>query len=416
MTDTTSLAIALGAALACGLMIGVERGWRLRNERPGTRVAGVRTYSLLGGGGGLAGILAGLISPAVSAVIVLAACAGLLFGYWRDPRRRDATGFVAAIVALALGLLAGAGRPELAVAGAAVITLLLATREHSHRFVERLNEEDVHAFARYAVIAGAVLPFLPNRSMGPLDAWNPFQLWLVVILVTGFSFAGYIANRTVGARNGVLAMAIIGGAYSSTAVTASLSRRLGLSEEGPFAAGIIVASAIMYLRVGVLVALLSPSTLPQFLLTVGPAAAAGGLAALLAWARAPRTATDGTDVPGNPIELLPAFGFVAIVALAAVITRWAQIRYGESGIATSLFVTGMFDVDAAIVTLSGLPPEAIDRRIAAVALAGTIVANMAVKMLVTGLYARQRGAQAMLGLGASAAVLLATIGWRLILE
>lgn len=416
MTDTTSLAIALGAALACGLMIGVERGWRLRNERPGTRVAGVRTYALLGGGGGLAGILAGLISPAVSAVIVLAACAGLLFGYWRDPRRRDATGFVAAIVALALGLLAGAGRPELAVAGAAVITLLLATREHSHRFVERLNEEDVHAFARYAVIAGAVLPFLPNRSMGPLDAWNPFQLWLVVILVTGFSFAGYIANRTVGARNGVLAMAIIGGAYSSTAVTASLSRRLGLSEEGPFAAGIIVASAVMYLRVGVLVALLSPSTLPQFLLTVGPAAAAGALAALLAWASAPRTATDGTDVPGNPIELLPAFGFVAIVALAAVITRWAQMRYGESGIATSLFVTGMFDVDAAIVTLSGLPPEAIDRRIAAIALAGTIVANMAVKMIVTGLYARRRGAQAMLGLGASAVVLLATIGWRLILE
>ena len=81
MTDTTSLAIALGAALACGLMIGVERGWRLRNERAGSRVEGVRTYALLGGGGGLAGILAGLISPAVPAVIVLAACAGLLFGY-----------------------------------------------------------------------------------------------------------------------------------------------------------------------------------------------------------------------------------------------------------------------------------------------------------------------------------------------
>ena len=162
----------------------------------------------------------------------------------------------------------------------------------------------------------------------------------------------------------------------------------------------------------------SPSSVFQVVPNTDGKAVTGyaALAALLAWARAPRTATDGTDVPGNPIELLPAFGFVAIVALAAVITRWTQIRYGESGIATSLFVTGMFDVDAAIVTLSGLPPEAIDRRIAAIALAGTIVANMAVKMIVTGLYARQRGAQAMLGLGASAVVLLATIGWRLILE
>ena len=416
MIDTTYLAISLGAALACGLMIGVERGWRLRNERPGTRVAGVRTYALLGAGGGLAAILAALVSPAIAALIVLALSAGLVFGYWRDPQQRDATSFVAATVALALGLLAGAGQYQLAVAGAAVITLLLATREHSHRLVARLSQEDVHAFARYAVIAGAVLPFLPNRSMGPLGAWNPFQLWLVVVLVTGFSFAGYIANRTIGARKGVLAMAVIGGAYSSTAVTASLSQRLGRGEPGPFAAGIILASAVMYVRVGVLVALLSSSTLPQFLLTVGPAALVGAMAALFAWVRAPVTTAEASDVPGNPIELLPAFGFVAIVALAAVLARWAQMRYGESGIATSLFVTGMLDVDAAIVTLSGLPPDAIDPWIAAVALSGTIVANMAVKMLVIGLYARRNGLQAILGLGASTAVLVAAVGWRLILE
>jgi uncharacterized membrane protein (DUF4010 family) len=183
-------------------------------------------------------------------------------------------------------------------------------------------------------------------------------------------------------------MAVIGGAYSSTAVTASLSQRLGRGEPGPFAAGIILASAVMYVRVGVLVA----------------------------WTRARATPAEASDVPGNPIELLPAFGFVAIVALAAVLTRWAQMRYGESGIATSLFVTGMLDVDAAIVTLSGLPQDAIDRWIAAVALSGTIIANMAVKILVIGLYARRKGLQAMLGLGASTAMLVAAVGWRLILE
>lgn len=413
LTSDTSPALYLGAALACGLMIGVERGWRLRNERRGTRVAGVRTYGLLGAAGGIAGILAGLISPAISALLVLALSAGLTVGYWRDPKRRDATGFVAAMLALALGLVAGAGQPQLAIAGAAVTTLILATREHSHGFVERLSQEDVHAFARYAVIAGAVLPFLPNRSMGPLGAWNPVQLWLVVVLVTGFSFAGYIANRTVGARKGVVATAIIGGAYSSTAVTMSLSQRLGKGEEGPFSAGIILASAIMYLRVGTLVVLLSPSTLPQVLIIAGPAAAVGATAALLSWLRAPATTAEAREVPGNPIELLPAFGFVAIVAAAAVITRWAQLRYGESGIATSLFITGMFDVDAAIVTLSGLPQEAIERRIAAIAIAGTIVANMAVKMLVTAVYARRMGLPAVLGLAASTTVLIAVIGWRL---
>ena len=415
MSDLSS-ALFLGASLACGLMIGVERGWRLRGEAPGSRVAGVRTYAMLSSGGGLAAVLGDLISPVITAVLVLAMASALVAGYWRDRGRRDATSFVAAIVALGLGLLAGAGQPQLAIAGAAVITLVLATREQSHGLVERLNQKDVLAFARYAVIAGAVLPFLPNRSMGPLAAWNPFQLWLVVVLVTGFSFAGYIANRTIGARRGVLATALIGGAYSSTAVTASLSQRLGRGEAGPFASGIILASAVMYARVIILVALLSPSTLPQFLVTIGPAAVVGAIAALVGWMRSPAPGEGEADVPGNPIELLPAFGFVAIVAAAAVLARWAQGQFGETGIATSLFLTGSFDVDAAIVTLSGLPPEAIDRRVSSIALGGTIVANMAIKILVTALYARTRAAGSVAALSASAGVLLVTLGWRVFLE
>jgi uncharacterized membrane protein (DUF4010 family) len=408
----TSLPLLLGASLAAGLMIGVERGWRLRSQEPGTRVAGVRTYALIGTGGGLSAILGELVHPLVTAIVALVIGAGLVAGYWRDPPRRDATSFIAAVVALALGMLAGAGQPALAVAGAAVVTLLLATREQSHGLIARLNQKDVHAFARYAVIAGAVLPFLPNRSMGPLEAWNPFQLWLVVVLVTGFSFAGYIASRTVGARKGVLATAVIGGLYSSTAVTASLSRQLGRGESGPFPAGILLASAMMYLRVLVLLALLSPSTFPQFLITLAPAATVGLALALLAWKRAPQAEAGKAEMPGNPIELLPAFGFVAIVAAAAVATRWAQAGFGEAGIATSLFITGSFDVDASIVTLSSLPVEAIDRKVAAIALAGTIVANMALKIFVTAAYARRKGRGAALGLAASMLVLLLTIGWR----
>lgn len=408
----TPLPLLLGASLAAGLMIGVERGWRLRRYAAGTRVAGVRTYALLGTGGGLAAILGDLVHPLVTALVTLVIGAGLVAGYWRGQRQRDATSFVAAVVALALGMLAGAGQPALAVAGAAVVTLLLATREQSHGLIARLNRNDVHAFARYAVIAGAVLPFLPNRSMGPFDAWNPFQLWLVVVLVTGFSFAGYIASRTVGSRKGVLATAVIGGLYSSTAVTASLSRQLGRGESGPYSAGILLASAMMYLRVLVLVALLSPSTFPQFLMTLAPAATVGLVLAILAWRRAPQSEGAKAEMPGNPIELLPAFGFVAVVAAAAVATRWAQARFGEAGIATSLFITGSFDVDASIVTLSSLPVAAIDRKVAAIALAGTIVANMALKIFVTAAYARRNGRGASLGLAASTLVLLLTIGWR----
>jgi uncharacterized membrane protein (DUF4010 family) len=397
-------------------MMGIERGWRLRREKSGTRVAGVRTFTLLGTAGALAGILGARVHPLATAAIVTALSALLVIGFIRDRPRKDTTGAVAAVLALSIGVLAGAGEPALAVAAAAIVTLILATRNQSHRIVARLNSTDVQALARYAVIAAAVLPFLPNRSVGPLGAWNPFQLWLVVVLVTGFSFLGYIANRTIGERRGVLATALIGGAYSSTAVTASFAQRLGAGEEGPLTAGILIASAVMYLRVTVLIAILSPSTLLAFLAVSGPAAFAGLVVAAIGWFRAPTQQAVNVRLTRNPIELLPAFGFVAIVAAGALATRWAQQEFGQSGIAASLFVTGTFDVDAAIVTLSGLPIETIERDLAAVAIAGTIIANMLLKMFVAAAYGRRRGRVAVLGLAASTAVLGLTVTVGLMLH
>lgn len=402
-------ALQLGAAFAAGLMLGIQRGWQQREAPDGARVAGVRTFALLGGAGGLAALLGRLLHPSVSAVLAAALIVPLIIGYARQQQERSVTNLVAAVIAVALGLLACAGQPALAVAAAAVATALLAARERLHGLLERLDSQDVQAFARYAVIVAAVLPFLPDRQFGPYGAWNPLQLWLVVVLVTGFSFAGYIANRIVGQRKGTLATALIGGAYSSTAVTASLSRRLGAGEAGPYAAGIALASAVMYLRVILLLALLSPSALPSFLLLVGPAALTGALAAWWLWRRAPVADAGGASAPGNPIELMPALGFVLIVAAGAVVTRWAQARYGESGAALSLFITGSFDVDAAIVTLSQLPVTALARDVAALALAGTIVANMALKTGVTLMYARSRSRSAAAALVASTAVLAGTM-------
>jgi len=134
--------------------------------------------------------------------------------------------------------------------------------------------------------------------------------------------------------------------------------------------------------------------------------------AVVAWLRSADVAAGNVPPPGNPIALLPAFGFVAIVAASAVIALWAQDNFGQSGVATSLFLTGSFDVDAAIITLSGLPATTIARDVAALALGGTIVANMALKMVVTLIYARRHGLAATAMLAASTGTLLATLAWR----
>ncbi|WP_310467801.1 DUF4010 domain-containing protein [Sphingomonas sp.] len=408
-------AVQVGAGLATGALIGLERGFNLRRQQDGKRVAGVRTFTLLGLGAGIAGLIGGK-QPLAAAAIVAAMLGYLAIAYAPKLKAKgDATSPVAAAATVAIAFLSGSGTVGLALAAAAIVVLILALREDLHDFVDRLDEKDVKALARYAVIALAVLPFLPDRAFGPYDAWNAAKLWWVVILVTGFSFVGYVANRMFGARHGTIATALIGGAYSSTAVTQSLAQRLGAGEGGGAEpAGIALASAVMYLRVLVLVAILANRVLVPFAMVIAPALVVGAAAGWWLYRTAPRS--DAPVPPGNPIALAPALTFLLFIAGAAVAARWAEGRFGEQGIALLVLIMGSMDVDAAIVTVGGLKPEAITAGLAALALGGTILANMAVKLGVTIAYARSKGTSAALALAASMAALAVSLAvgwWRL---
>jgi uncharacterized membrane protein (DUF4010 family) len=393
--------------LACGLLIGIERGFDLRGLQAGTRVAGVRTFTLLGLVSGIAGLAGGLGQQFAAGALVAGAAAVLAVGYAHRPglsEKPDATTPMAALATLALGFIAGLGQPGFAIAGATIVTFLLALKDELHGFLEKLDEDDVKALARYAVIAGAVLPFLPDGHYGPLGAWNPQRLWLVVVLVTGFSFLGYVANRIFGERHGTIATALIGGAYSSTAVTQSLAQRLGREKEGGAEpAGIALATAVMYLRIPVLIAALATRVLPAMIVLLLPAMAIAWAAGYWLYRRAPKS--DAPAPPGNPIALLPALGFVAFVAVAAIAAKWAQGQFGQNGIAVLLLIIGSMDVDVAIVTLGTLPVNAISPLLAAIAIAGTVIVNMAVKIGIILVFARRKGVSAAVALTASVAVL-----------
>lgn len=403
----------MAASVAIGLLVGIERGWRYRSRAEGQRIAGVRTFTLLGLVGGLAGLASSREAQAVAAVILAAAAALLALAHLhsiRESGTTDSTSAVAALVVLALSYFAGSGLSGPALAGGALVTLVLAVRNQVHGVLDRLDEEDVRALARFSVIALAVLPFLPEGPIGPYDAWNPRLLWWVVILVTGFSFLGYVANRLFGARHGTIATALIGGAYSSTAVTQSLAQRLGSGAGGGSeTAGIALASAVMYGRVMLLVALIAPRLLMPFLMLVVPAFLVAWVAGF--WLLRGKQNVDGPVEPGNPIALIPALGFLLFVALAAVGARWAETQFGQEGIAGLLLIMGTMDVDAAIVTAGGLGPKVIAADLAALALAGTILANMAVKLGVTLVYAKSKGRRAALALAASMAMLLMMLIW-----
>jgi uncharacterized membrane protein (DUF4010 family) len=383
----------VGLAFALGLLIGIERGWSQRLEPDGSRVAGIRTFALLGLAGGVAGEAAARLSPLLGAALLAAAAAPLLIGYARAAARGElsATTTVVGVITLALGLLAASGHMALAGVCAAVVTQVLAQRRKLHAFLDRLSEAELQAIARFAIVALAVLPLLPDRELGPLGAWNPRQIWMVVVLVSGLSLAGYAAAKRLGAQRGLLATAAAGAIVSSTAVTAALAGRLRKGEEDAagLVAGIALASAIMFVRVMVLVALLAPFALGPLALAAAPGALAS--AAFVAWSLRRRPAGDpsasaaAVEAPSvrNPFDLGPAFLLAGVVMVVSLAARWALRAFGDAGLVTVLGISGMVDVDAAVIAMSGLPPGALTRTTAGYILAAPILANTLVKAALT---------------------------------
>jgi uncharacterized membrane protein (DUF4010 family) len=164
----------------------------------------------------------------------------------------------------------------------------------------------------------------------------------------------------------------------------------------------------MYLRIPILIGILATRVLPPILVLVIPASIVAWAAGFWLYRKTPRS--DTPVPPGNPIALRPALGFVVFVAVAAIAAAWAHGRFGQSGIAVLLLIIGSMDVDVAIVTLGALPAASISPLLAAMAISGTAIANMAVKVGITLVYARRRGISAAIALTASVLVLAVMIG------
>jgi uncharacterized membrane protein (DUF4010 family) len=388
----------LFAALAAGLLIGLERGWAQRAFGAGHRVAGFRTFGLVGLAGGIAGLLPDLIA----AVLLCAVALTLVAGYVRKATdaRLSATTTISGVLTLAIGLAAVRLGPVIALAAAAGAVALLSARSSMHALLRGLNEAEVEAVARFALVALVVLPLLPDAEFGPYGAWNPRRIWMVVVMVTAFGLVGYVAARRFGSARSALVVAGTGALVSSTAVTADYARRLAREPEarGALTAGIALASLVMFLRVQMVTLALVPRALPVLALLLAPAAVVAALFALLAWRR--QNGAGGPPVRlGNPFDFAPALLLAALVALFSLVAHWALERFGGQGIAVVLGLTGLLDVDAAVMTLSGMPATAVSDATAGVVLAVPVLANTGVKaVLAIALGGRAGGLRAALPL------------------
>lgn len=200
----------------------------------------------------------------------------------------------------------------------------------------------------------------------------------------GFSFAGYAISRRFGRDRGILLVALSGAIVSSTAVTADYARRLRDEPDGRglLSAGIAVASIVMFVRVQLVALALVPRALPSLALTMAPATLVAVAFAAIAW-RIQGRSGEGTAAIANPLGFVPAIILAALVAGLSLAARWALNHFGREGVVIVLTFTGISDVDAAVMTMAGLPTEAIDNWTAGFVLGGAVLANTLAKAIMT---------------------------------
>lgn len=352
--DGLDLLLRLGLALGVGLIVGVERGWRQRDEREGGRTAGVRTFALIGFLGGLSGaisLVAGTPLPWIACLVLLTVVFAL-FSLREGIAEADfsVTSVVAAMSVFVLGVLAIQADMRLAAAGGVVTAALLASREHLHRAVARLNWLELRSALLLLAMTAVVLPLLPDRPIDPLGALNPSELWLLMILTGGVSYAGYAALKIAGPDKGPPLAGLAGGLASSTATTLAMSRlSRRIEDANGLAAGVSFAAMVSVLRATGLALIVQPGLAP---LMVPPAVAAAlvlGAGGALGLAR--RSAVDpAREDLGVPFELRTVFAFGALLAVVTLAGAWIAREAGTAGAYLFAAVSGIVDVDA--ITLS----------------------------------------------------------------
>ena len=358
-----------GVSLIIGFLIGIQREYAYVKEenRPDidqTLFAGARTFSLLG----LYGCAAAFMGEAAGAFWVTVALllpVGLLIvvAYIVDAWRGQIgmTTEVAGLMTILVGVMCYWDHLALAAALGVVTMTLLTLKLQIQTFARELSREDVYATIKFAIITALVLPVLPRTGYGPspFDVLVPYNVWLMVVFISGIGFFGYVIMKFVGPERGVGLTGILGGLVSSTAATLSLSQRSRDAQDlsRAFALGIMAAWAIMYLRVMVVVAVLNLELFRIAWKALLAALVVSGLYGFYLYVRHQLRPQEGAKVFKNPFELGPAITFGLLYAVILLAAHTAQLFFGNAGVYISSVVSGLGDVDAITISVSKLSGE-----------------------------------------------------------
>ncbi len=337
-------------SLAIGLLIGLER------ERNPSAKAGLRTFALVAVFGTLAALLSDRLNTPWMLVAGFLGVSGMIVAaYLNTPTEENDPGtttVIALLLSYGLGAMVWLGMAKLAVMLAIGITALLYFKPELHGISHRLSRRDLVAVLQFSVLTFIVLPILPDQSLGPYNAFNPHQAWLMVVLISGLSLTGYAALHIVGSRYGAPLLGLFGGLASSTATTLIYSKhgKGNLAMQSLAASVIVIASMVVLVRLFLVSSVLAYGSLPVLIPLFAGGLFAGLAVALYNWRKMSQATELYIPETANPAELHAALGFGLLYVVVLLITAWMADVAGSQGLYAVAFVSGLTDVDAIVLS------------------------------------------------------------------
>ena len=385
-------------ALALSALVGLERERSRVHGNP--HAAGVRTHVL----SALVGFVCAEIHKAgiPGTLLVGLGIVGLVqvASFWR----RTAAGLsgwtseLSILLSSCIGASSAIAEAWIPTAAAVLGTLVLTEKSQIEKYVERLDSAEFLGVLKFLLVTCIVLPMLPDRGFSAWDI-NPSRTWKIVVLVSSVGFVGYFLVRKLGGKVGLWVSGLVGGVVSSTAVSVAMGR-LGAkdpSKSGAALQAALLASSVMYLRILVLVWLVSPLYGLALAWKLPLLSAVGVL--LAATVPAPSSSEEGLGNLQNPFEILPALGFAAIFTLFSVATQVVRGFLGSSGLVLLALVVGAVDIDPFILSVAR--GTGVDRILLASILMA-MMSNTVAKGIYFGTLAERGRRQAFLRYGALA--------------
>lgn len=372
-------------ALFLGALPGLERSFASRFDREvDDYLGGIRTYSLVSLYGALASFLGRELFPELLPLAFIGIVALTVVSYYVAFIKHNEGGITTEIslaVCFIIGVLVDQDRLVLAIFISITMALVLHLKEYIGRLTDRLEAEDVRATLKFAIITFIIVVIDPNhtfylRDLGPMAEGlferfpglegvrviNIFNVWLMVVLISGIGYSGYLATKILGARKGIGLTGFLGGLVSSTATTLTFSRRSredggGESPEyGAYALAVLLACSTMFPRVVVEVLVVNPALAPRISAVMGVMAAAGFTVCFALWKRG--GSEKGDEVPlRNPFNIMPAVKFGLLYAAIVFVAGLIEAVAGDRGLYVMSVITGFSDVDAITLTMSGIARE-----------------------------------------------------------